>query len=432
MEGSKGFQDSVQANYPYQYQPLSQPMGPNQQFQGQPLSQTMGQNQPFQGEHLSQPTGQKQPFQGQPLSQTMGQNQPFQCQPLSQPIGQEQPFQGHPLSQSMDQNQPFQGEPLSQPLGKSQPFQGKYLSQPMGQNQPFQSQRLSQPRGLNHPFLDEPSSNIFTVQASNNIDESIHVRGNRSHGSCLNWTDETARLLITAISYIAEAESSELREDASSNKLKLIPKMTMWKVISTVMSERGFNVSPQQCEEKFGDINNKYKQMIGLLGRATSCNVVENPILLDSINMPENKKEKARKLFQSEQFLYRDMCSFHHGNRMFLPHDWELRRSVFLNLANNCDEHFKNQQGNHNETGQNQNESEVLRARWAETEEKSLEIQEQRLQFEKERFEWLCFNRNEDLKLEKMRLENESLKLENAKLSFELKHRQKFSDDENH
>ncbi|KAI3755264.1 hypothetical protein L1987_55060 [Smallanthus sonchifolius] len=237
--------------------------------------------------------------------------------------------------------------------------------------------------GLNHPFQDEPSSNIFIVQGSNNIDESIHVRGNMSHGSCLNWTDETARLLITAISYIAEAESSELREEASSK-------------------------------------------------RATSCNVVENPTLLDSINMPENKKEEAKKLLQSEQFLYREMCSFHHGNRMFLPHDWELRRSVFQNLANNCDERLKNQQGNHNEMGQKHNEGKVLRARWAETEEKSLEIQEQRLQFEKERFEWLCFNRNEDLKLEKMRLENESLKLENAKLAFELKRRHKFSDDGNH
>ncbi|KAL8264801.1 hypothetical protein R6Q59_022931 [Mikania micrantha] len=474
----------IRPNQSFQGQPMSQPMGQNQPFQGQPMCQSMGQNQPFECEPMSRPMGQKQPFQGhclshpmvgqplsqpmaqnlsfqgkhlnqsmcqaqpflgQPLSQTYGQNQPFQADTMSQHMGQNQQLHGQPPSQTVSHKQPFQGQPLSQPICQSFsfrgepssrkveqniPFQGEYLSQPICQNHPFQVQLHNQPWDPNQPGQDEPSPNIFSMQSSYNIDESIQVPENNSHVNFLNWTDEMARLLIIALSYITEAEPFELKDEVK--KFKLLSKMTMWKVISTVMNERGFNVSPQQCEEKFRDINNKYKQMIGLLGRATSCNVVENPILLDSINMPENKKQEVRKLLNSEHFLYREMCSFHHGNRMFLPHDWELRRSVFSNIANNCDDHLKTQQGNSNETGQNQTESKVLSARWVEAKQKSLEIQEQRLQFEKARFEWLCFNNNEDLKLEKMRLENESLKLENAKLAFELKHRQKFSVDENH
>ncbi|KAL8222710.1 hypothetical protein R6Q57_020109 [Mikania cordata] len=420
---------SMAQNLSIQGKHLNQPMCQAQPFLGQPLSQTFGQNQPFQADTMNQHMGQNQQLHGQPPSQTVSHKQPFQGQPLSQPMCQSFSFRGEPSSQQVGQNIPFQGEPMSQQGGQNIPFQGEPLSQPVCQNHRFQGELRSQLRDPNQPGQGEPSPNIFSMQSSYNIDESIQVPENKSHVNFLNWTDEMARLLIIALSYITEPEPFEFKDEVK--KFKLLSKMTMWKVISTVMNERGFNVSPQQCEEKFRDLNNKYKQMIGLLGRATSCNVVENPILLGSINMPENKKQEVRKLLNSEHFLYREMCSFHHGNRMFLPHDWELRRAVFLNIANNCDDHLKTQQGNRNETGQNQIESKVLSARWVEAKQKSLEIQEQRLQFEKARFEWLCFNNNEDLKLENMRLENKSLKLENAKLAFEVKRRQKFSVGEN-
>ncbi|KAJ9553413.1 hypothetical protein OSB04_017458, partial [Centaurea solstitialis] len=39
------------------------------------------------------------------------------------------------------------------------------------------------------------------------------------------------------------------------------------------MIEKGYNISPQQCEEKFGEIKKKDKQVIGILGRPTSYNI---------------------------------------------------------------------------------------------------------------------------------------------------------------
>ncbi|XP_024959857.1 uncharacterized protein LOC112500581 [Cynara cardunculus var. scolymus] len=265
-----------------------------------------------------------------------------------------------------------------------------------------------QPLVQNQPLEGEPSSNKFTGSTLNNRSEPRNVHGNFS-----KWTDETARLLIIAVSYVMEAAVSELDDDS-----------TRWKAISTAMIERGCNVSPQQCEEKFGEIKKKYKQMIDILGRAMSCNVVENPILLDSIEIPERQKEEVRRLMSSDQFLYREMCSLRSGNRLFLPHDWELRRSVFFSLTGNHGEQHTDQEGI-------PNECRVLKARWIRLEEKKLEMQQERLQFEKERFDWLRFNHNEELKLEKMRLENERLKLKNARLALELKHRETATHDEN-
>ncbi|CAI9259397.1 unnamed protein product [Lactuca saligna] len=217
----------------------------------------------------------------------------------------------------------------------------------------------------------------------------------------LKWTDEMVKLMIIAISYIMEASITSPDSKKTTQKPTLVSKETKWKVISTVMSERGHNVTPQQCEDKFLEINKKYNQLIGLLGRPTSCEVFKNPILLDSIEMPETLKHEARKLLESDQFYYREMCSLHHNNRIFIPHDWEVMKLVFLGLEGN--------------------KWDDLRARRARLEDKKLELQEKRLELEKDRVKWLCLDQNEKMKVEKMRLENEKLKFENARLAFELK-----------
>ncbi|CAH1445151.1 unnamed protein product [Lactuca virosa] len=228
----------------------------------------------------------------------------------------------------------------------------------------------------------------------------------------LKWTDEMVKLMIIAISYIMEASITSPDFKKTTQKSTLVSKETKWKVISMVMSERGYNVTPQQCEDTFLEINKKYNQLIGLLGKPTSCEVFEKPILLDSIEMPETLKHEAQKLLESDQFYYREMCSLHHNNRMFIPHDWEVMRLVFLGLEGN--------------------EWDDLQARWARLEEKKLEIQEKRLELEKDRVEWLCLDQNEEMKVEKMRLENEKLKFENARLAFELKRKgMVVGDDEN-
>ncbi|PWA46907.1 hypothetical protein CTI12_AA503780 [Artemisia annua] len=279
-----------------------------------------------------------------------------------------------------------------------------------------QYQNLYQPfeqvMGQDHPSQGEPQINNFTMPASNNFDELTIILGNVGNASHLQWTHETARLLVSIISYIGEAESSD--GNASSRKLKLMPIIQKWNAISNVMKERGYTFSPQQCEKKFFDMKRTYNELVGLLGRIKSCEVVENPILLDSLMMPAIQKEEVRKLLGSEQLLYHEMGSFLNADRMYLPRDLELRRSVFRNL---------DKEGNRKELVQNQNQikRKDLSTRWNEVEEKSLEIQEKMLQMEKARYEWMCANRDEDLKVAKMRLENENLRLENARLAYQLK-----------
>ncbi|CAH1445152.1 unnamed protein product [Lactuca virosa] len=86
----------------------------------------------------------------------------------------------------------------------------------------------------------------------------------------LKWTDEMVKLMIIAISYIMEASITSPDFKKTTQKSTLVSKETKWKVISMVMSERGYNVTPQQCEDTFLEINKKYNQLIGLLGPEAS------------------------------------------------------------------------------------------------------------------------------------------------------------------
>ncbi|XP_060175829.1 uncharacterized protein LOC132606386 [Lycium barbarum] len=63
--------------------------------------------------------------------------------------------------------------------------------------------------------------------------------------SRMEWTDEMVKVLITVVSYI--------EEDIWSNGI--FPKKGKWWAISNAMAERGHRVSPQQCEDKFNDLN---------------------------------------------------------------------------------------------------------------------------------------------------------------------------------
>ncbi|KAK4387378.1 hypothetical protein Sango_2344400 [Sesamum angolense] len=111
-----------------------------------------------------------------------------------------------------------------------------------------------------------------------------------------------------------------------------------WKSVSKVMAERGHFVSPQQCEDKFNDLNKRYKRLNEILGRGTSCEVVENPALLDMMDHISDKaKEEVRKILSSKHLHYEEMCSYHNGNRLHLPPDPELQRSLRLALRSRDD-----------------------------------------------------------------------------------------------
>lgn len=148
----------------------------------------------------------------------------------------------------------------------------------------------------------------------------------------VKWTDSMVKLLITAVSYIGDDSSSECNR--GRRKFSILQKKGKWKSISKVMAERGCHVSPQQCEDKFNDLNKRYKRLYDVLGRGTSCQVVENPALLDRMdNLSEKSKEDVRKILSSKHLFYEEMCSYHNGNRLNLPADPALQKSLQVALG---------------------------------------------------------------------------------------------------
>ncbi|XP_015942542.1 uncharacterized protein LOC107467844 [Arachis duranensis] len=167
-----------------------------------------------------------------------------------------------------------------------------------------------------------------------------HEAGRGKKGSPwqrVKWTDKMVRLLITAVSYIGEDGSSD-GGGGGRRRFAVLQKKGKWKSVSKVMAERGYHVSPQQCEDKFNDLNKRYKKLNDMLGRGTSCQVVENPTLLDVIDyLSEKEKDDVRKILSSKHLFYEEMCSYHNGNRLHLPHDPALQRSLQLALRNRDD-----------------------------------------------------------------------------------------------
>ncbi|XP_022762249.1 uncharacterized protein LOC111308195 [Durio zibethinus] len=152
----------------------------------------------------------------------------------------------------------------------------------------------------------------------------------------MKWTGKMVKILITILSYIGEDPSTDCV--ASQRKMSsLLRKLGKWKCVSKVMVERGYHVSPQQCEDKFNNLNKKYRRLNDLLGRGTSCKVVENPKLLDIIEVSEKGKEDVRKILTSKHLFFEEMCSYHNGNRLFLPHDPDLLQCLLLVLKNEDD-----------------------------------------------------------------------------------------------
>lgn len=54
-------------------------------------------------------------------------------------------------------------------------------------------------------------------------------------------------------------------------------------------------------------------------------------------HIPEKAKEEVRKILSSKHLHYEEMCSYHNGNRLHLPADPELQRSLRLALRSRDD-----------------------------------------------------------------------------------------------
>ncbi|KAK0584807.1 hypothetical protein LWI29_018936 [Acer saccharum] len=127
----------------------------------------------------------------------------------------------------------------------------------------------------------------------------------------MKWTDGMVRLLIMAVFYIGDEAGSEVNDKKKVGAL--LQKKGKWKSVSRAMMEKGFYVSPQQCEDKFNDLNKRYKRVNEILGKGTACRVVENQSLLDTMDLVPKMKEEVKKLLNSKHLFFREMCAYHNS-----------------------------------------------------------------------------------------------------------------------
>lgn len=176
---------------------------------------------------------------------------------------------------------------------------------------------------------DEPGLNLDQDSANNGSDGKMknNSTSNASPWQRMKWTDSMVKLLITVVFFVGDEVSSEATDAAGKKKAGggggagggVLQKKGKWKSVSKAMMERGYYVSPQQCEDKFNDLNKRYKRVNDILGKGTSCKVVENQSLLDQMDhLSQKLKDEVKKLLNSKHLFFREMCAYHnscgHGN----------------------------------------------------------------------------------------------------------------------
>ncbi|WCJ34393.1 sequence-specific DNA binding transcription factors [Euphorbia peplus] len=242
-------------------------------------------------------------------------------------IGLELPLhqqQHHHHNQNQNQNQNHQNpqsshllHPFSSSSHHDSDHQNLQQSQQLLKNPyPYPSNSKPKPQ-IQSPISDEDDpSNFYGDDNNTTIDGKRKAASMLSPWQRMKWTDNMVRLLIMAVFYIGdEAGSSELNNDQTGKKKigALAQKKGKWKSVSQAMMEKGFNVSPQQCEDKFNDLNKRYKRVNDILGKGTACKVVENQNLLESMELSPKMKEEVKKLLNSKHLFFREMCAYHNS-----------------------------------------------------------------------------------------------------------------------
>lgn len=176
---------------------------------------------------------------------------------------------------------------------------------------------------------DQRGKNLVMDYAIPSVDEHYAVEGIGTPWQRIKWTKEMVKLSIYAVSYIRQFALSNVGN--GRNESSFLQKIGKWKLVSKVMVEGGYYVSSQQSE-KFNNLNKTCKKLNDVLWRGISCKVVENQKLLDEIDIPQRKKDNVKKILSSKQLFFEQMCSYHSGNQLYLPHDPDLQRSLQLAL----------------------------------------------------------------------------------------------------
>ncbi|KAI4382138.1 hypothetical protein MLD38_008137 [Melastoma candidum] len=272
----------------------------------------------------------------------------------------------------------------------------------------------------------------------------------------MKWTDDVVRLLIAAVAYVGDDGVLEDSEVGLKRKFGVFQKKGKWKTVSKIMIGRGCRVSPQQCEDKFNDLNKRYKKLNDILGRGTSRQVVENPALLDSVpQLSAKARDVVRKLLSSKHLFYKEMCAYHDGQSIPNCPDLDLHLEGGCkdedddNDTNSEDEDssdYRNEDDSNedNDCGHNKRSNfgfeiggpiryqlkqsrdlkELIRKQLLELEEESVNIEARTLELEKQRFRWLRYRSKKSREMERLRLENERKGLENERSLLELKQKE--------
>ena len=220
----------------------------------------------------------------------------------------------NPLQQQQQQQQNLQNQQNPHPLHHSQmvygtPHDTDTHPQPqhsMKHGYPYSAKTNNKPQSSTLSDEDEPG---FAADDSSGDPK----RNKASPWHRMKWTDAMVKLLIMAVYYIGDEAGSEGGADPTGKKKAtgLLQKKGKWKSVSRAMMEKGFYVSPQQCEDKFNDLNKRYKRVNDILGKGTACRVVENQSLLDTMDLSPKMKEEVRKLLNSKHLFFREMCAYH-------------------------------------------------------------------------------------------------------------------------
>nr|GMD46120.1 trihelix transcription factor GT-3A-like [Ipomoea batatas]GME09087.1 trihelix transcription factor GT-3A-like [Ipomoea batatas] len=248
----------------------------------------------------------------------------------------------------------------------------------------------------------------------------------------MKWTDDMVKLLIMVVYYIGD----EGGPDGGVNDKKggghgVLQKKGKWKSVSRAMMERGFSVSPQQCEDKFNDLNKRYKRVNDILGKGTACRVVENQTLLESMDLSPKMKEEVKKLLNSKHLFFREIESDSEED----DDDQDVEQSHYEEEEDEADQRSRKrpkkagsftpmlQQLSTELTNLCQDSTRSplekrhwIRARMMQLDEQQIRVDSQKLELAKQRLKWEKYSSKKEREMEKEKLTNERKRLENDRM----------------
>ncbi|PPR92506.1 hypothetical protein GOBAR_AA28173 [Gossypium barbadense] len=312
-----------------------------------------------------------------------------------------------------------------------------------------------------HPFGSKPKQ-ISTISDEDEPGFTLDDGGSKRKASPwqrMKWTDNMVRLLIMAVYYIGDDQASSEggnNNDPSGKKKGvggsggLLQKKGKWKSVSRAMMEKGFYVSPQQCEDKFNDLNKRYKRVNDILGKGTACEVVENQRLLESMDLSPKMKDEVKKLLNSKHLFFREMCAYHnscgHVTQEVANETPPQMQQRCLHSSDNAqiggnpvdDQNVENSSRKRPRKGgvsplMQQLSNEItkviqdgsknswekkhwMKMKLIQLEEQQVSYQCEAFELEKQRLKWVKFSGKKEREMEKSKLENERKRLENERM----------------